>query len=189
METRLDVYFEGIIMNILAICGSPRKGNTEFMVNVVLDSIINHEKELILLREKEINRCLGCHKGYKKKECVIKDDMQEICEKMVEADVLFIGSPNYFDNVSGLLKDFMDRTNSFYKTGAFKGKKVYVLASGGMSKEHTQKVIDAIHIFARAHEMEFVRGVICENSEDKEAKDQEDLIKELKELGKEINSL
>ncbi len=173
-------------MKILAICGSPRKGNTEFMLNTVLNEI-NHEKELILLGEKNINRCLGCHQGYKKKECVIKDDMQEICEKIVKADVLLIGSPNYFDNVSGLLKDFIDRTNPFYKTGAFEGKKVYALAAGGMSKEHTQKTIDAIHTFARAHKMEFVKSVICENSEDKKAEDQEELIEELKELGKEIN--
>jgi len=178
-------------MKILAICGSPRKGNTEFMINTVLDSITDHEKELVLLREKKIRRCVGClHCDENKEDCSIKDDdMKELNRRLKEADVLLVGSANYFDNVTGLLKDFIDRTNPFYKTGLLKGKKVYAVVAGGMSIEHSQKVINAIEIFARAHEMEFVRGVICENSEDREAKDQEDLIKELKELGEEINSL
>ena len=178
-------------MKILAVCGSPRKGNTEFMIKTVLGEITNHEKELILLREKKIKRCIGClYCDENKEKCSIKDDdMKKLNGKLKEADILIVGSANYFDNVTGLLKDFIDRTNPFYQTGLLNGKKVYAVVAGGMSKEHSKKVIDAVDIFAKAHEMKFVKGVICENSEDAKAEEQKELVEELKELGKEINSL
>ncbi len=177
-------------MKILAICGSPRKGNTEFMLNTVLDSITNHEKELVLLREKSVKHCDGCLFCGKKNECHIKDDdMEELNKKLQEADVIIIGSPNYFDNVTGLLKDFIDRTNPFYETDSLKEKKIYGLVAGGGSREHSKKVMEAIHIFARAHNMKFKPVPIAQALDTQSINDQEDLIKELKELGKEINSL
>ena len=175
-------------MRILAICGSPRKGNTEFMVNTVLDEI-NNEKELILLREKRVEHCDGCLFCDKNNDCHVKDDMEEINKKLQEADVVIIGSPNYYDNVTGLLKDFIDRTNPFYETDTLKGKKLYGLVSGGGSREHSKKVMEVIHIFARAHNMEFKPGPIAQALDTQSINNQKDLIKELKELGKEINSL
>ena len=35
--------------------------------------------------------------------------MDEICEKMIKADIIIVGSPVYYCNVSGLLKNFIDR--------------------------------------------------------------------------------
>lgn len=178
-------------MKILAICGSPRKGNTEFMIDTVLNEIKNHEKEFVLLRNKKIRHCVGClYCDEHKEDCSIRDDdMKELNDKFKKADIIIIGSANYFDNVTGLLKDFIDRTNPFYKTGLLKGKKVYGLIAGGMSKAHSEKAMNAIKIFARAHDMKFIKGIICERSEDKEAKDQKELIKKLKELGQKINLL
>jgi multimeric flavodoxin WrbA len=177
-------------MKILAICGSPRKGNTEFMLNTVLNEITRHKKELILLREKSIKHCTGClFCDERKKECSIKDDdMEGLNKKLSEADIILMGSANYFDNVTGLLKDFIDRTNIFYKTGLLKGKKVYGLVAGGMSKLHSEKAMEAVKSFAAAHKMDFIKGLICGHSEDSEAKNQKELIKELKRLGQNINN-
>ena len=178
-------------MKILAICGSPRKGNTEFMLNTVLNEIKNHEKELVLLKDKKIKHCVGClYCDEHKEDCSIKDDdMKELNDKFKKADIVIIGSANYFDNVTGLLKDFIDRTNPFYKTGLLKGKKVYGIIAGGMSIEHSEKAMEAIRIFTRAHDMSFVEGVICEKADDNEAKNQKALILQLKELGNKINNL
>ncbi len=41
---------------------------------------------------------------------------------MKEADVLIVGSPTYYWNVSGVVKDFIDRTNPLYNTESLKGK-------------------------------------------------------------------
>lgn len=104
-------------MNVIAICGSPRKGNTEWMLRKLLDNLEQDgaQVELILLRKQNIKRCLGCltcEAGGKERQgvCAISDDMQELYPKMLAADVIILGTPVYFYMLSGLLKDFLDRT-------------------------------------------------------------------------------
>jgi multimeric flavodoxin WrbA len=45
------------IMKVIGICGSPRRGNTEWMLNKLLERMAMNgaETELILLRKKNIN--------------------------------------------------------------------------------------------------------------------------------------
>lgn len=97
-------------MKLLAICGSPRKGgNTEILLNEALKGAEEKgaETELVLLAEKNIKFCAGCDDcGF---PCKIRDDMDEIFKKLVAADIIIIGTPVYYCNVSGTLKNFMDR--------------------------------------------------------------------------------
>jgi len=104
-------------MKVVGICGSPRNGNTEWMLKKLLDEVAKGgvETELILLREKQIkgcDGCLSCEIGgtQRKGSCRIQDDMQQIYPKLMEADGFAFGTPVYFDMLSGLLKNFMDRT-------------------------------------------------------------------------------
>ena len=104
-------------MKVVGICGSPRKGNTEWMLRKLLEEVAGAgvEAELILLREKQIkgcDGCLSCEVGGPKRKgvCRIKDDMQRIYPALLEADGFALGTPVYFDMLSGLLKNFMDRT-------------------------------------------------------------------------------
>ena len=103
-------------MKILAICGSPRKGNTEFMLRKVLESAEknNAETELILLKDKNIKLCIACDLCFKEgKPCHIDDDFKAMRDKIVSSDILLLGCPNYFKNVSTLMKMFIDRTDEF----------------------------------------------------------------------------
>jgi multimeric flavodoxin WrbA len=104
-------------MKVVGICGSPRKGNTEWMLKKLLDEVAKGgvETDLILLREKDIklcDGCLGCEVGgaQRKGACHIQDDMQQIYTMLMKADGFAFGTPVYFDMLSGLLKNFMDRT-------------------------------------------------------------------------------
>lgn len=119
-------------MKIIAISGSSRDKSTNYMLRKVLESIEgNHQKELILLKDKNISpckNCKGCHKTF---QCVAGDDMQEIYQKLIEADVVLLGSPTYFDNVSGIMKNFMDRCLPFYFSKELKDKKVGLVSVGG----------------------------------------------------------
>ncbi len=129
----------GLKMKILAICGSPRKGNTEFMLNTILDAITDHETELILLREKNIQHCTGCDLCYNElKPCYLEDDMQEIIPKLLAADLIIFGSPNYFSNVSSLMKTFMDRTNELAKEHKLENKEGVLVCVGGKELTHTE---------------------------------------------------
>ena len=115
---------------ILLISGSPRKGNTDFVLSKIFDELTG-DKEFIRLKDKKIKHCIGCLSCHEKPECVLNDDMGEIREKMHNSDMIVIGTPNYFDNVSGLLKDFIDRTHPFYKAESLKGKKLILIMVGG----------------------------------------------------------
>ena len=104
-------------MKVVGICGSPRKGNTEWMLRRLLEGVAGRgiETRLILLREKQIkgcDGCLSCETGGSKRKgtCHIQDDMQQIYPALMEADGFVLGTPVYFDLLSGLLKSFMDRT-------------------------------------------------------------------------------
>ena len=143
-------------MKFLLISGSPRKGNTDFILNKIFESI-DGEKKLIFLKDKNVKHCAGCLSCDKTNQCVITDDMTEIRQKMLESDVFIIGTPNYFDNVPGLMKDFIDRTNPFYGTDMLKGKKIINIVVGGGEIKNSEKVINqALRCFAACHKLEVV---------------------------------
>ncbi|MCW3489166.1 flavodoxin family protein [Dethiobacter alkaliphilus] len=105
-------------MKILAINGSHRKGkNTAEMLNTVLTEAEAQgmETELVELMDYEIKECISCNKCLFKPECSIDDDdMGKLYEKMREADGIVFGSPVYFSNVTGRMKDFIDRSRPLH---------------------------------------------------------------------------
>jgi multimeric flavodoxin WrbA len=80
---------------------------------------------------------------------------------MLNSDIIIVGTPNYCDNVSGLFKDFIDRTNPFYETDLLKGKKLINIVVGGGSKENTQRVIDgALKSFGEMHQLDIIGNFV-----------------------------
>jgi multimeric flavodoxin WrbA len=102
-------------MKITAFNGSPRgrKGNTHIMVEEFLNGAreAGAETENIFLVEKEIKHCLGCFQCWTKTpgQCVLKDDMAELLSKFISSDIVVFATPLYVDNVTGIMKNFMDR--------------------------------------------------------------------------------
>ena len=89
-------------MKILGICGSPRDGNSDWMVKQLTNNII-------FLRNKNLNFCTGCDHCFNTGEdCIQKDDFKEIKNQLIEADLVIFGTPNYFRNVPAILKNFID---------------------------------------------------------------------------------
>lgn len=127
----------------LLISGSPRKGNTDFILSKIYKAI-KGDKELIFLKDKKIKHCLGCLICHSRPKCAINDDMAEILGKLLKSDIIIMGTPNYFDNVSGLLKDFIDRTHPFYKTESLKNKKLILIMVGGGEIKGSQKYLDLV---------------------------------------------
>jgi multimeric flavodoxin WrbA len=68
------------------------------------------ETENIILADRKIGHCTGCFACWLKTpgKCIIKDDMEELLEKF-SADIIVFATPLYVDNVTGIMKDFMDR--------------------------------------------------------------------------------
>ncbi len=123
-------------MNIIAICGSPRRGNTEFILKRFLTKAeeSGHKTELVILREKKIAHCNGCFDCEDNGMCNMRDDMNVIIDRMKSNDLIVFGSSNYFNNVSGIMKDFFDRLNPLRgENNVLKGKKAAAIMVGEVS--------------------------------------------------------
>jgi putative NADPH-quinone reductase len=102
-------------MKIVAINGSPKgkASNTNVMVSAFLKGAQEAGAQTvnIFLAEKEIKHCRGCFSCWIKTpgKCVIEDDMAEVLSLAAGANIIVLATPLYFDNISGMLKVFMDR--------------------------------------------------------------------------------
>ena len=128
-------------MKVLGLSGSMRKeGNTAQLVKVILQRCKDAgiKTEFVSLAGKKIMPCLGCEKCKEKKWCINEtDDWDAMVKKVLDCDVLVIGSPTYYYDVGGQLKNFIDRTYSLYhdrKLAGRKGVAVAVHANKGASR-------------------------------------------------------
>jgi len=98
-------------MHITAICGSFREeSNTNKLVRTVAEAT-GIECEFIELGARAIQPCSGCcacmmNEGL----CPVDDGMQGVYAKLLAADGFIIGGPTYFMDISGAVKNFIDRT-------------------------------------------------------------------------------
>ena len=70
------------------------------------------ETEQIQLGGKRIHGCTACMKCFENQNqrCAVGNDMlNDVVEKMIEADGIIIGSPTYFSNVTAEVKALIDR--------------------------------------------------------------------------------
>jgi multimeric flavodoxin WrbA len=174
-------------MKVIGISGSPRDGNTDWMIKKVLESAKNSgaETELILLRKLDIKFCNGCDICYGTgKKCVIKDDMQEIYDKLLNADVIVVGTPNHFKNVSSLTKIFIDRTNAIVKPERLKGKKAIGLCVGAQDLSDTQHCANALKRFFIGHELKIVDIIKARADKPKEIIKDKKIERKLLEVGR-----
>lgn len=122
-------------MKILGICGSPRgsKSTTLRLVGAVLDGAkaSGAEVELIDICKLDIKFCNACQVCFKTGKCVHKDDFQGIYEKILAADGIVWGSPNYFFTVTAQIKTLIDRMADAIHCQLLAGKYCCSVASGG----------------------------------------------------------
>lgn len=98
---------------VLILSGSPRKnGNSDLLCNEFMKGAIEagHQVEKIRVAEKSIGYCRACYGCKGTGLCVIKDDMAEVLQKMIDCDVLVLASPVYFYSIDAQLKAVIDRS-------------------------------------------------------------------------------
>ena len=103
---------------VLILSASPRKGgNSDTLCNQLMEGAqqAGHQVEKIFLKEKKINYCTGCGACYNRGNgCSQKDDMENMLNKMIDADIIVMATPVYFYTMNGQMKTFIDRTCSRY---------------------------------------------------------------------------
>jgi len=131
-------------MKILALVGSYRKnGNTAQVVDLIAEELQRAaardcgalEIETLYLGHHDIRLCRGCRVCFDRGEekCPLKDDLLAIKAKIIEADGLIVASPIYVDDVSGTMKNWIDRLAHVCHRPEFAGKCVTLVATTGGS--------------------------------------------------------
>lgn len=148
-------------VKIIGVCGSPRRGNTEWMLNTLMAGAERRgaEVETLLLRRMDVRLCRGClacEEGGNERRgvCKIRDDMNDLYPRLMAADAIVLATPGYFEMLSGLLKNFLDRTCPIWPHLA--GKRLAGLA---VAEEGTGQALANLKTYATLCKLEWVGGV------------------------------
>lgn len=136
-------------MRILALNGSFRKnGNTSHVLTLLEQELHSlaatsgepFEFETIHLGHQELGLCRGCRVCFDRGEefCPHKDDLAAIKAKVLAAEGIISASPVYVGDVSGIMKNWIDRMAHVCHRPELAGKSVLVVATtGSSSPRHT----------------------------------------------------
>ena len=104
-------------MTVLGIMGSPRReSNTEMLLDKALGGAreAGAEVEKVLVSKLKISPCLEIYACRKDGNCAIKDDMQLLYKKLLEADHVIFASPMFFYGVTSQAKAAIDRCQALW---------------------------------------------------------------------------
>jgi multimeric flavodoxin WrbA len=134
---------------VLILSSSPRKkGNSNALCDRFMEGAIeaNHQVEKVVLAEKKINYCTGCYACKKNGRCAQKDDMAQILDSMVAADVIVLATPVYFYTMCAQMKTVIDRTVARYTK--ISGKDFYFIVTAAVtSKAALERTIEGFRGF------------------------------------------
>jgi flavorubredoxin len=145
------------LMNKILIVYHSQSGNTESMAKAISEGAKTAGATVILKRASDAN-----------------------AEDILSCDILVIGTPNYFGYMSGMVKDFFDRTWSTIRDKA--GNKPYITfgskgGGGAQGIESVERICDGLKM------IKAMEGVLATR------KPTEENLAECKELGKKLARL
>lgn len=149
-------------MKIIAFNGSP--AGKDSATNRIIAAFLKGangagaQTELYQLAEYDVKQCQGCFSCWFQSpgKCVLSDDMDVLLDRYKQADIVCFGSPVYSWNMTGLLKNFVDRLillksplitqndGNFDMADSMRPPQKYVAISNcGFPGEHNFKIIQA----------------------------------------------
>lgn len=153
-------------MKLLIVNGSPRVGSsTEILTRKFEEGFTSvlPDTEVVNVRLNDLNiiPCQACSIDPTPLPCVYKDALYPTLQHLMQADMMLIASPVYFDTVSAQTKLFIDRTNCFrpprFRNGTVEfddhgilySKGAYILVGGAREKyDAAERVIGGFFIWA-----------------------------------------
>jgi multimeric flavodoxin WrbA len=110
-------------MKVLIINGSPHKEGTTFRALSEVAKTLNEngvETEIVTVGNQKVHGCMACGSCAKNGKCVFDDIVNELVEKLSQADGLIVGSPVYYAGANGTLLSVLDRMFYSRKNFAYK---------------------------------------------------------------------
>ena len=177
--------------NVLIISTSLRGGsNSELLAKECAKGAeeAGNRVELLSLKGKKIQYCIGCLSCMKTGKCVQKDDAPEIMEKLRRADVLVFATPIYYYEMCGQMKTLLDRMNPLYSSD-YAFREVYMIATAADGGDSTfEKAYNGLQGWVDCFPKAKLCGLVAgeEIGDPKDAVNHPDVMEKAYELGKEI---
>ncbi len=179
-------------MKVVGFVGSPRKnGNTDVLVQQVLDGAAQAgaDTEKFYINDMDIRGCQGCNYCRAADSCKLDDEMTKAYDMLRNADGFVFGSPIYFFQFTGQMRQFIDRWFALIDTDFTPrietGKKaVIVSAQGNPEPEAFRSVFDEFSQLLQMFGMD-VKGTFVDvgHHAPGEVKDNPDLMAQAKQAG------
>lgn len=143
-------------MKVTIICGSPRKnGNTARILYEIIKALKEQSFDIsqYFISELDIAYCCGYKHCETNGECIQNDDVKTIIDDIASSQLVVIASPDYWGDITGQLKVFIDRCTPFgntnssrkYKSNGTKGVAIAVRA--GQNKKENDNLVHTIEHF------------------------------------------
>jgi multimeric flavodoxin WrbA len=113
-------------LRILGIMGSPRiKGNADLLLDGALKGAQSQEVQIekIIVDKLNIAPCREYYGCLRDGKCVIRDDMDDIYPKLLEADGIIVASPIFFYGLTAQVKALIDRSQALWARWYVLGQK------------------------------------------------------------------
>jgi multimeric flavodoxin WrbA len=147
---------------VLILSASPRKGgNSDLLCDQFLLGAkeAGNQMEKIFLGDKKIGYCTGCGSCITSKSCAQQDDMAEVLEKIIAADVIVMATPVYFYTMNGQMKTLIDRTCPRYTE--ISNKEIYfVVTAADSRKQAMERTLEGFRGFTSCLDGAKEKGII-----------------------------
>ncbi len=104
-------------ITVLGFAGSPRRhGNSETLLDWVLEAMASEpgvSVEKVVLVEADIRPCRGCNTCERTGNCVQKDGMIPLYDRVLEADCVVLAAPIYCMGLAAQAKALVDRAQVY----------------------------------------------------------------------------
>ncbi|MHC9544658.1 MAG: flavodoxin family protein [Vulcanimicrobiota bacterium] len=147
---------------VLVLSGSPRKsGNSDLLCDQFVRGALDagHEVEKIFLGDLKINYCTGCSVCFEKHSCSQHDDMADVLDRMVKADVIVMATPVYFYTMDAQMKTLIDRTCARYTEISDK-EMYFIVAAADKRNEAMERTLEGFRGFTSCLSGAKEKGVI-----------------------------
>ena len=149
---------------VLVISSSPRRGGNS---DLLCDQFVagakktGHDVDKVFLKDKKINYCQGCGVCVGgTQSCPQKDDMGEVLETMVAADVIVMATPVYFYTMCAQMKTLIDRTCSRYTE--IRNREFYFIVTAADSNERAiDRTVEEFRGFTSCLDGAREKGIVC----------------------------
>lgn len=138
---------------VVAVMGSPRKGNTYDVVQRFEQELLNQgdiDFEYIHLKDVDLKTCKGCGLCLERGEefCPLKDDRDQVVASIMNAEGVIFASPVYSLQVTALMKNMLDRlAYIFHRPCCFHKVFMPIVVQGVYGQDSVMKYLNEVARF------------------------------------------